>query len=82
MPFFGNILPTLRSYSEVEYGIYGKMTIGAQPFALGMNVPLRLGQLTGIPNTCHASANRQPQMDCLRSGSKLDNAAADFSYRK
>ena len=43
MPFFGNILPTLRSYSELQYGFDGKVTIGAQPFALGMNVPLTLG---------------------------------------
>jgi DNA invertase Pin-like site-specific DNA recombinase len=44
MPFFGNILPTLRSYSGLEYGIVGKVTIGAQASALGMNVPLTLGQ--------------------------------------
>ena len=44
MPFFGNILPTLRSYSGLRYGIDGKVTIGAQPIALGMNVPLTLGQ--------------------------------------
>jgi hypothetical protein len=44
MPFFGNILPTLRSYSGIAYGIDGKVTIGAQPSALGMNVPLSLGQ--------------------------------------
>jgi DNA invertase Pin-like site-specific DNA recombinase len=44
MPFFGNILPTLRSYSGLEYGIDGKVTIRAQPFALGMNVPLTLGR--------------------------------------
>jgi hypothetical protein len=43
MPFFGNILPTLRSYSGLEYRIDGKVTIGAQPSALGMNVPLTLG---------------------------------------
>jgi DNA invertase Pin-like site-specific DNA recombinase len=44
MPFFGNILPTLRSYSGLEFGIDGKVTIGDQPSALSMNVPLRLGQ--------------------------------------
>jgi DNA invertase Pin-like site-specific DNA recombinase len=44
MPFFGNILPTLRSYSALEYGIDGKVTIGAQPSAVGMNVPLTLGR--------------------------------------
>ena len=44
MPLFGNILPTLRSYSGIAYGIDGKVTIGAQPSALGMNVPLSLGQ--------------------------------------
>jgi hypothetical protein len=44
MPFFGNILPTLRSYSGIAYGIDGKVTIGAQPSALGMNIPLSLGQ--------------------------------------
>jgi DNA invertase Pin-like site-specific DNA recombinase len=47
MPFFGNILPTLRSYSGLEYGIDGKVTICAQPFALGMNVPLTLGRRLG-----------------------------------
>ncbi len=44
MPFFGNILPTLRSYSGIAYGIDGKVTIGVQPFALSMNVALTLGQ--------------------------------------
>jgi hypothetical protein len=44
MPFFGNILPTLRSYSGIAYGIDGKVTIGAQPSALSMNVPLTLGR--------------------------------------
>src|SRR5437764_1091561 len=43
MPFFGNILPTLRSYSELEYGFDGKVMVRAQPFAMGMNVPLTLG---------------------------------------
>ena len=44
MPFFGNILPTLRSYSGIAYGIDEKVTIGAQPFAMSMNVPLTLGR--------------------------------------
>ena len=39
MPFFGNILPTLRGYGEIACGIDGKVTIGVQPSALGMNVP-------------------------------------------
>jgi DNA invertase Pin-like site-specific DNA recombinase len=43
MPFFGNILPILRSYSGLEYGLDGKVTIGVQQSALGMNVPLTLG---------------------------------------
>jgi Resolvase, N terminal domain len=44
MPFFGNILPTLRSYSGLQCGFDGKATIHAQPIVLGMNVPLTLGQ--------------------------------------
>ena len=44
MPFFGNILPTLRSYSGLRCGFDGKVTIDAQPIVLGMNVPLTLGQ--------------------------------------
>ena len=43
MPFFGNILPTLRSYSGSRYGIDRKVTIDAQPIVLGMNVLLTLG---------------------------------------
>jgi DNA invertase Pin-like site-specific DNA recombinase len=44
MPFFGNILPTLRRYIGLRYGVDGKVTIGAQPFGMGMNVPLTLGR--------------------------------------
>ncbi|MFZ3334640.1 MAG: recombinase family protein [Xanthobacteraceae bacterium] len=44
MPFFGNILPTLRSYSGLRHGIDGKVTIGARLAASGMNVPLTLGR--------------------------------------
>jgi DNA invertase Pin-like site-specific DNA recombinase len=44
MPFFGNILPTLHSYSDLQCGFDGKATIGARPFGPGMNVPLTLGR--------------------------------------
>jgi len=50
-------------------------------FVPGTNIPDR-AQLTDIPSSFYASANRQPQMDCSRSGSERNNAAADFSYRK
>jgi len=62
MPFFGNILPTLRSYGGLEYGIDGKATIGAQPSALGMNVPLSLGQwleVLGSSPVGHAFSSSQ-----------------------
>jgi hypothetical protein len=34
------------------------------------------------PSSCPTSASRQSQMDYLRLGGELHNAAADFSYRK
>jgi DNA invertase Pin-like site-specific DNA recombinase len=57
MPFFGNILPTLRSYSGLQYGFDGKVTIDAQPIVFGMNVPLTLGhrlEASGSSEVGHA----------------------------
>jgi hypothetical protein len=47
----------------------------------GTDIPDR-SQLNENLGGCPAPANRQLQLDFLRSGSELHDAAADFSYRK